>query len=116
MKPAKDKKYKIELQNGNVQLTRGRMGAVLIEKKLHFWILDSNYEDLGTNLVYGWKGYQSYSDDELITEVQESFSFPHEIRELLAIQDMRLKVYNARNKREGRELLKEINEEQKKKF
>lgn len=116
MKSDKDKKYKIELQNGNVQLTRGRMGAVLIEKKLHFWILDSNYEDLGMNLVYGWKGYQSYSDDELITETQESFSYPHEIKELLAIQDMRLKVYNARNKREGLELLKEINKEQKKKF
>lgn len=103
-----DKKYKIELGKGTIYLTRGRMGAVLIERKLNIWIDGRNYEDLGMALVYPWEGYQGYTDDELIQEIQECFWNPQDIKELLRTQDKRLKKVNAEMKKEGKRLLEEI--------
>lgn len=100
MKSNKEKQYDIELNQGIVRLTRGRMGAVLLERKLHLWIIKNNFENLGMELLYGWKGYLNYSDDELIQEVQKYFSEPKEIKELLRVQNKRLKILNAKLKEE----------------
>ncbi len=113
MKITKDPKYLIKLNMGTIFLTRGRMGAVLIEKRLHSLILDNNYEDLGISLLYGWKGYLAYSDDELIDEIEETFTDPAEIKQLLRVQDKRLKEDSEKIKREGSKLLKEIFEDRK---
>lgn len=112
MKSNINRKFKIELEKGILHLDRGGMGSVLIERRLQFWIVESAFEDLGMALVYGWQGYQSYSDKALIEEIQKYFTDPNEIKELLATQEKRLKIFNARNKREWMKLLKEINKKQ----
>lgn len=110
-----NKKYKIELIEGSVCLDSGEMGAVLIEYKLNCWIKKKNYEGLGMALVYDWKGYQAYSDEELINEIGECFVNPNEIKNLLSIQKERLKLENSKWKKEGLRLLREIKESSKNK-
>lgn len=110
MKSNTNNKFKIELGEGVIYLDRGEMGAVLIENKLNYWINGKAYEDLGIELVYGWKGYQVYSDEELIDEIGECFVDPNKIKKLLTVQKKRLKLENAEMKKEGLRLLKEIKE------
>lgn len=108
MKSKVNKKYKIELEKGTIYLNRGRMCAALIERKLNIWIDGKNYEDLRMALVYPWEGYQGYTDEELIQEMQECFWNPRQIKEFLHTQNKRLKKENAEIKKESNRLLEEI--------
>ena len=108
MKQKAKNKYKIKLGGGTIYLDRGEMGAVLIEKKLNFWIGGKNYEDLGMALLYSWQGYQSYTDESLIDEIHECFFDPKQIKKLLRIQNKRLEKEHAEWAKQGKKLLKEM--------
>lgn len=66
------------------------MCHVLSELEIQSCIKDNRFMHISVALLYGWKGYSDYTEDELIREIQDSFTEPKEIKKLLIVHNERV--------------------------
>lgn len=68
-----------------LSMTRQEMIDVLVERQIDFWIDGGNgEEELEGILLYGWKGYEKYTKEELKCQIEGEGLEQNEIEEHLA--------------------------------
>lgn len=76
-------------------MIREKMIEVLIENRLTEWVFAGCTDSLEELLMFGWKGYEDYTDEEL-KEAIEDYLEPKQVKNYLKSRNRRL---NERAKR-----------------
>ena len=90
MKTERQKRYKIILRSGKrIFLTRGDMSYALLEKQIQDCIKDNSFLEISCALLYGWKAYAAYTEKEFMRDINDNFTKPEEIKQILMVGNER---------------------------